>query len=326
MRVFITDTTLREGIQSPSLEMSYSQREELFYLLASVGIEEIEAGVPAHSEEEKEFLKRLTKSIFSEKIIVWNRANFMDLEASLQCGVKKVEIAFPISDIMIEKKLRKSKNFLVGLASELISYAKANNLYVSAGLEDASRSDADFLYKFVKSIKEIGTDRIRISDTVGILNPIQTKKLIENFSDFVDVEVHFHNDFGMATANAIVAALSGAKYINATLLGLGERCGITPLEEITYYLEIIQNIKTGINIKKLHEILKHFINIAKININPNKPLIGNNALTNKSSIHIDGLSKSKDTYLPFDPKILDEEAKFVFGKYSKAEIYKNRYK
>ncbi|MFN3813319.1 MAG: homocitrate synthase [Aquificaceae bacterium] len=317
MNIFITDTTLREGIQSASLELSYQQRKDIFFLLASAGVEEIEAGVPAHSEEERKYINELARSQYAEKLIVWNRANKKDLELAIQCNVKKVEIAFPISNIMIEEKLRRTKEYVISLAKELLPYVKAHGLYVSVGLEDVSRADKNFVFKFVDHIKELGADRIRLSDTIGLLNPIQVVELVRKLSSIIDVEVHFHNDFGMATANSIVAAFSGAKYINTSLLGLGERCGIAPIEEVVFYLEVIQKIHTGIDIKELYQVIKHVINIKGLELEPNKPLVGKNAFTSKSSIHIDGLLKSKRTYLPFDPEILGVQATLSYGTYSR---------
>ncbi|MEZ0361572.1 MAG: homocitrate synthase [Hydrogenobacter sp.] len=316
MRIFITDTTLREGMQSANIELSYKQRRELFFLLAQAGIHEIEVGVPAHSEEERSYIKELVNSKFGDKVIAWNRANIKDLEKSLECGAKRVEIAFPSSDIMIEKKFGKTRDYVLGLAEEIIPFIKSKGLYISVGLEDVSRADTGFVLRFVDYVKRDGADRVRLSDTVGILNPLQTIYLVRAVSPLSDVEVHFHNDFGMATANSITAVFAGAKYINASLLGLGERCGITPLEEVVFYLELIQGIDTGIKADILYQIIKNFIKLCNIDVNPNKPLLGKNAFTNKSSIHIDGLKKAKDTYLPFDPSLIGEEATVSLGLYS----------
>lgn len=317
MNVFITDTTLREGLQSASLELSYEKRKELFFLLASVGIHELEVGVPAHSEEEKDYIKELVNTQYADKVIVWNRANMRDIEASLACGVKKLEIAVPTSDIMIKEKLKKDREYILKLVKEILSYVKSKKLYVSIGFEDVSRADINFILKLLDIIKREGADRVRLSDTVGVLNPLQVSQLVRMASSFLDVEVHFHNDFGMATANSITAFLSGAKYINASLLGLGERCGITPTEEVVSYLNLILNVDTGINVKELYNIIKSFVNLTNIHIPENKPLIGKNAFVNKSSIHIDGLTKSIRTYLPFNPEVIGAEATITFGMYSK---------
>lgn len=316
MRVFITDTTLREGMQSASLELTYEKRKELFFLMSSTGIHELEVGVPAHSEEERDYIKYLARSQHGDKVIVWNRANIRDVEASLECSVKKLEIAIPVSDIMIKEKLNKDRDYIVRLLKEIIPYVKSKKLYLSVGFEDVSRAYREFVIKLLECIREEGADRVRLSDTVGVLNPLQTNELVKTASSFLDVEVHFHNDFGMATANSITAFLSGAKYINASLLGLGERCGITPLEEVVFYLQLIQGVHTGINVKRLYEIVNYFIDMTNIHLAPNKPLIGKNAFTNKSSIHIDGLTKSKRTYLPFDPEVVGSKAALAFGLYS----------
>lgn len=316
MKIFITDTTLREGIQSKNLELSFDEKKVLFFLLASAGIEEIEAGVPAHSKEEREYIRSLVETQFGNKVIAWNRANIKDVELSLYCGVKKVEIAFPISDIMIQDKLRKDRNYILKLAEIVIPYAKERGLYVSVGFEDVSRAEESFVYSFAKHVKDLGADRVRLSDTVGVLNPLQTQILIKNISSIIDVEVHFHNDFGMATANSVTASLCGAKFINTSLLGLGERCGITPTEHVVFYLELIKGIDTGVNIKSLYDIIQYLVEKKGLQVDFNKPIVGENAFVSKSSIHIDGLLKSKRTYIPFDPDIIGRNVEFVFGEYS----------
>jgi len=317
MRVFITDTTLREGVQSKELELSYEEKRCLFYLIASAGVEEIEVGIPAHSEEERAFIKELVKGRFGDRVIAWNRANPKDLELSIHCGVKRVEIAFPISDIMLREKLKKDRHYILELAKDLIPYCKSIGLYTSVGLEDASRAEEVFVYDFVLHVKSLGADRVRLSDTVGVLNPIQTQRLVKNISSMIDVEVHLHNDFGMATANAVVASLGGARFINTSLLGLGERCGITPTEEVVFYLDIIQGIETGVDLKKIYQAIEYLIETKGLRVHPNKPIVGRNAFVNKSSIHINGLLKSKRTYLPFNPEIIGRKMSFAFGKYSK---------
>lgn len=317
MRVFITDTTLREGIQSASLELSYEKREELFYLIASTGVHELEVGVPAHSEEEREYIKRLVRSPYGDRVIVWNRANPGDVERSLECGVRRVEIAFPVSDIMLREKLRKDRQYIWGLASDILPCVKSGGVYLSVGFEDASRAEGRFLYSFAQHVKALGADRIRLSDTVGLFNPLRVRSLVRKVSSIIDVEVHFHNDFGMATANSITAVLSGARYVNTSLLGLGERCGIAPMEEVVFYLQIVQGVETGVDLRRLYEVLCGFVRETGLGVHPDKPILGRNAFLSKSSIHIDGLLKSGRTYLPFNPELIGRKAGFVCGEYSK---------
>lgn len=316
MKVFITDTTLREGIQSPSLELSFEERKELFFKIAATGVYEIEAGVPAHSQEERDYIKELVSSPYGDRVIVWNRASVKDILHSLDCNAKKLEIAFPVSDIMIEKKLRKDRDYILALARDIVEFTKRNGCFVSIGMEDVSRADFKFVMKFVEKVRCHGADRVRLSDTVGVLNPVKVAKITRKISSLIDVEVHFHNDFGMATANAVTAANFGAKYINTTLLGLGERCGITPAEEIVLYLKMFDDFEVSVDVDKLVGLIDWLVDKYKIEINPNKPLIGKNAFTSKSSIHIDGLKKSRQTYLPFDPQVLGRKEEFIYGEYS----------
>ncbi|GAB6078880.1 LeuA family protein [Hydrogenobaculum acidophilum] len=317
--VFITDTTLREGLQSAIGEMTIGQRKDLFYDILNLNVKEIEVGVPAHSKEERGFIKSLIDEGCQDKIIAWNRANIKDINYSLQCNVKLVEVSFPISDIMIYKKLGKDRKYIFDIAKNIIPFCKEKGLYISCGLEDATRADFSFLEEFVHLVKNLGADRIRYSDTLGIANPMKVYKDINILSKILPVEVHLHNDFGMATANAVSAMMAGASYINTTILGLGERVGITPLEEISLYAEFVLGYKTNINVSNITILVKKLTNMLNINIPPNKPIYGANAFTNKSSIHIKAQQKSKDIYLPFDPNIIGLSEEFCFGYFSKAK-------
>lgn len=317
--VFITDTTLREGLQSAIGEMTIEQRKDLFYDILNLNVKEIELGVPAHSKEERQFIKSLIDEGYQDKIIVWNRANIRDIEYSLECGAKLLEVSFPMSDIMIYKKLGKDRKYIFDIAKNIIFFCKEKGVYVSCGLEDATRADFSFLEEFVHLLKALGANRIRYSDTLGIGNPIKVYEDISILSKILPVEVHLHNDFGMATANAVSAIMAGATYINTTILGLGERVGITPLEEVSLYAEFVLGYKTNINVSNITILVKKLTNMLNIDIHPNKPIYGANAFINKSSIHIKAQQKSKDIYLPFDPTTIGLSEQFCFGYFSKAK-------
>ena len=233
-QLVICDTTLRDGEQAAGIVFANLEKMRIAKLLDEIGVQQIEAGIPAMGGDEKTAVKNIAHLGLDASILGWNRANPADIAHSIDCDVDSVAISMSSSDIHIEHKLMKTREWVIEKLVESIEYAKAHGLYVSANAEDASRADRDFIITFAKAAKEAGADRFRYCDTLGILEPRHTydeiKRIIEEAK--IDVEMHTHNDFGMATANALAGVQAGAKVVSTTVLGIGERTGNTPMEEI----------------------------------------------------------------------------------------------
>ncbi|NLM05080.1 MAG: homoaconitate hydratase, partial [Clostridiales bacterium] len=238
-RIRLLDTTLRDGEQTAGVVFAKEEKVTIAKMLDELGVDQIEAGIPIMGDDEKEVIKKIVKSNLNASIMAWNRAVIKDVQASLDCGVDAVAISISTSDIHILHKLNATREWVIEQMVKTTEYAKSQGLYVSVNAEDASRSEREFLVDFFTAAKNAGADRIRFCDTVGILNPISTYEIITYLKEKVDIdiEMHTHDDLGMATANAIAGALAGANYIGATVNGLGERAGNASLEEIILSLK-----------------------------------------------------------------------------------------
>ena len=224
---YIVDTTLRDGEQSPGIALGIDDKIKIAGLLDELGVYEIEAGVPIISEVEEEGIRRIIEQKKRAKISVWSRMNSNDVKRSIACKPDIIHIGTPVSYIQIYSKLKKNKGWVLKNILECVETAKSHNIAVTVGLEDASRSDIGFLLSMVKELQRVGVDMIRIADTVGVLTPNRTKEMVETLKAHMDIkiEMHVHNDLGMAVANSIVGAKAGADYIDCTLFGIGERTG-----------------------------------------------------------------------------------------------------
>lgn len=223
----IVDTTLRDGEQSPGIALGIEDKIKIARLLDDLGVYEIEAGVPVISKAEEEGICRIIENKRNAKISVWSRMNLYDVKRSLVCKPDIIHIGTPVSYVQIYSKLKKNKGWVVRSVLECVELAKNNNTAVTIGLEDASRSDIGFLLNMIKELQSAGVDMVRIADTVGILTPGRTKEIVKTIREYTDIkiEMHIHNDLGMAVANSIVGAKAGADFIDCTLFGIGERSG-----------------------------------------------------------------------------------------------------
>ncbi|HWT77019.1 MAG TPA: homocitrate synthase [Mobilitalea sp.] len=224
---YIVDTTLRDGEQSPGIALRAEDKVKIAQLLDEIGVYEIEAGTPVLSEAEEESIRLIIEKKHSAKISVWSRMNVGDVKRSIACKPDIIHIGTPVSYVQIYSKLKKNKTWVIKNVLECVEAAKSENVDVTVGLEDASRSDIGFMLSLIKELKNAGVSTIRVADTVGALTPNRAKELIETIKSNSDmkIEMHVHNDLGMAVANSIIGAKAGADYIDCTLFGIGERTG-----------------------------------------------------------------------------------------------------
>ncbi len=238
---YIVDTTLRDGEQSPGIALSIEDKIKIASLLDDLGVHEIEAGIPVISGAEEEGITRIIENKKNAKISVWSRMNASDVKRSIICKPDIIHIGTPVSYIQIYSKLKKNKSWVIKNILECVDIAKSGNVNVTVGLEDASRSDMGFLLSIIKELGNAGVNTIRIADTVGVLTPKRTKELVEAMkaSSDIGIEMHVHNDLGMAVANSIIGAKAGAEMVDCTLLGIGERTGNCNLYDFVHACESI---------------------------------------------------------------------------------------
>ena len=316
--IIINDTTLRDGEQAPGVAFTIEEKVNIAVMLDSIGVHEIEAGVPAMGDIEKSAIKNILDKNLKARITGWNRAIIKDIKESIDCGLDSISISLPVSDIHIKHKLNKTRQWIIEQIKKAIDYAKTHNLFVIASAEDASRADFEFLLEYIKTVKDQGADRFKFCDTVGILEPFKFYDIIKNILENVkiDIEVHTHNDFGLATANALAGLYAGASVADTTVIGIGERAGNAALEEIVMALKFLYNADPKINIKKLTEICNFVSKASKRKISQGKPIIGKGCFLHESGIHQNGIIKNHINYEPFDPCLIGQKSSITIGKHS----------
>lgn len=316
--MLINDTTLRDGEQAPYVAFNIKEKLEIATLLYEAGANELEVGIPAMGRKEQEDLKEILALNLPLQIMSWNRATLQDLEASMNCGLKAVDLSIPVSDILIDVKFGGDKERLLRQLETVVLEAKKENLFVCIGGEDSSRANLGFLEEVMNLGKSLGVNRFRYCDTVGILTPHKTYENIKNLSNLnlLDIEMHTHNDFGMATANTIAGFEAGAYSANTTVIGLGERAGNASFEQVLMSLSRLFKKQNHINTQALKSLI-HTVSLASNKrLDSSLPIVGKNIFSHESGIHVNGMMKSQSAYEPFEPKEVGLKRYFPIGKHS----------
>ncbi|MEK7849587.1 MAG: homocitrate synthase [Candidatus Omnitrophota bacterium] len=324
----IVDTTLRDGEQTAGVVFSNEEKRQIANLLDEAGVYQIEAGVPAMKGDEKQAIKDVVKDNHRASILGWCRAVTDDITDAIDCGLDAVCVSIPVSDVHIEKKLKKNRAWVHETVARAINFAKSHGLYVSCNAEDASRTHMDDLITFVRIAKNAGADRLRFCDTVGILGPSQTAAKIATLLQEVDIpiEIHAHNDFGMATANSITGFMAGAEFISVTVNGLGERAGNAALEEVVMALKYVENYPISFDFSKLKALSELVAKASGREVPLSKPIVGKNIFTHEAGIQVDGLVKDSKTYEVFHPSEIGGERQILIGKHSGKSAIRMKFK
>ncbi|MEA4977246.1 MAG: homocitrate synthase [Methanomassiliicoccaceae archaeon] len=317
-RLNVCDTTLRDGEQTAGIVFSNLEKYKIAQMLDRAGVQQIEAGIPTMGTDEKMAVKHIAHMGLNASILGWNRADINDINTSIDCGVDSVAISMSASDIHIDHKLKKSRQWVLEKIYEAVSYAKGHGFYISCNGEDSSRADIDFLVEFVKTAKEAGADRFRYCDTIGREQPFSTYERIKRIisETGMDVEMHMHDDFGMATANCLAGIHAGARFASTTVMGIGERSGNSPLEEVVMASKHLFGIDSGIDTKQLRDLSLFVSRAAGRSIEVSKPFLGSNCFAHEAGIHADGIIKDAINYEPYNPEEVGLERKLVIGKHS----------
>ncbi|MFB3896599.1 MAG: homocitrate synthase [bacterium] len=323
----IVDTTLRDGEQTAGIVFRLDEKVQIAKLLDKAGVKQIEAGLPAMGGEEMEAVKAIAKLGLRTSILAWNRVVIPDIDASIACGVDAVAISVPTSDIHIEHKLHKDRNWVLENLGRTIDYAKSHGLYVSANAEDASRTEMDFLVQVAETARDAGADRFRFCDTIGMLDPFETYRRIRIILDVVGlpVEIHAHNEFGMATANTIAGVRAGATYVGVTVNGLGERAGNAPLEEVVMALKYVEKIDIKFELSMLHELCEYVAKVSGRDIWDSKPIVGKKIFHYEAAHTSDGVLKEPSTYEAFSPSEIGAVRQMRIGKHSGSHAVKSKF-
>ena len=319
MEPYIIDTTLRDGEQAPGVIFCIKEKLKIAKFLQKIGVNELEVGTPAMGENEIQDIKIISEKYQKIRISTWCRALRNDLDLAIKTGVRAVNISFPVSHILLSS-MNKDQKWIFSHMPDLLNYANDHFEYVSVGAQDASRADISFLLDFISDCENFHVHRVRIADTIGIMNPVSVNDLIKqirfNFAE-ITLEFHAHNDFGMATANALVALSSGANAISVTVNGLGERAGNAALEEVIMALKHSFHVDSKYNTALLTDLSNYVANAAHRKIDPAKPIVGDRVLTHETGVHVHSIIKNRKSYQPFFAnEVGRKEDEFLFGKHT----------
>lgn len=329
-RIKIFDTTLRDGEQTPGVNLNVKEKVEIAKQLENLKVDIIEAGFPIASNGDFEGVKAIANAVKNSTVAALCRANKNDIdrawEAIKDAAKPRLHTFIATSDIHLEFKLKMSREEVVARAVEMVKYAKSLCEDIEFSAEDAYRTDKDFLCEIFAKVIEAGATTLNIPDTVGYALPHEFGEFIAYIKkntkgiENVDISVHCHNDLGMAVANSIEGCRNGATQIECAMNGLGERAGNASLEEVAMICATKETLglTTGIETTEIYRTSKLVSGFAGIDVQPNKAIVGSNAFAHESGIHQDGVLKNKETYEIMTPESIGiyQESNIVLGKHS----------
>ncbi len=316
--VKLDDTTLRDGEQTAGVIFNETEKLEIARKLAAVGVEQIEAGIPILSENERKIIKKIVKEKLGPSIMAWSPAMKDKIDLVLETECDSVAISIATSEIHLKHKLKKTQDEVMNMIIPAIEYAKDHGLYVSFNAEDGTRTEYEFLLRFARECKAAGGDRLRLCDTVAALNPQAAYYLTSNLikDAKIPIEIHAHNDYGLAVANSIAACAAGAEYVSTTVNGIGERAGNASLEQMIMGLKMLYNVEKQYTTEYLVDLSKFVEKASGLKMAKNQPIVGENMFRHESGIHTHGIIAFPFTYETFEPELVGNKRVLVIGKMS----------
>jgi len=317
--VTVFDTTLRDGEQTPGIAFTFEQKLEIARQLSAIGVHVIEAGFPASSKAENETVTAIKKLGLEAKICGLARSVKTDVDACLDCDVDMVHVFIPTSDIQRINTINKSREEVLEITDNIIHYIREHTSRCMFSAMDATRTEWDYLIEVFRTAAHAGATIINVPDTVGIISPSGMKTLVTRIAREVDcpIDVHCHNDFGLAVANTIAAVEAGASQVQVTVNGLGERAGNADLAQTVMIMESMYRIKTGIRKERLVETSRLISRFSGIGITPTQPVVGENVFSHESGIHSHGVIKNSATFEPgiMTPEMVGHRRRLTLGKH-----------
>jgi 2-isopropylmalate synthase len=340
-KVLIFDTTLRDGEQAPGASMNPKEKLEIAYALERLGVDIIEAGFPVASKGDFDSVRNVAKHIKNSMICGLARSLKKDIDAAADAvkGAKRprIHVFLATSKIHLQYKFKKSPDEILQIAVDAVKYARGKIGNIEFSPEDASRSEKGFLYRVLEAVIKAGATTVNIPDTVGYATPLEYGRLIADIKNNVPnigkavISTHCHDDLGLAVANSLAGVRNGARQVECTINGIGERAGNASMEEIVMALRTRADLfgcKTGINTKEIYRTSKMVSKATGFIVPPNKAIVGANAFRHESGIHQDGILKERSTYEIMSPEDVGVPATggLVLGKHSGRHAFKERLK
>jgi isopropylmalate/homocitrate/citramalate synthase len=318
--VTITDCTLRDGEQQAGIVFSKEDKVMIARKLDEVGIHQIEAGMPMVSQEDYEAVKAIVREKLHAHLYVLSRAIKTDIDMVLSCGVPGVQVSMPSGELQIKYKLKWPEEKIISTAVDIIDYAKAHGLWVNLSPYDTTRANPVFLQRYIETVvKETKVDRIRMVDTVGSARPAAIgylTKQMKKWAGSVPLEIHCHNDFGLAVANSLAALEAGASAVSTTVNGIGERVGNASTEEVAMALLVLYGVDTKLRYEKLTELSQLVQKLSGVKVQPGKPIVGEGAFKHETGISVDGILELPWCGEGYAPELVGQTRKIVLGKKS----------
>ena len=322
----ILDTTLREGEQTPYVNFTIDEKIQIAKMLDQIGVDMIEAGDPSVSPNVATAIQRISALNLKAEIVAHSIAARSGIDKAKACGADRVAIFYATSKIHLDSKLHKTQDQAFDIINEHVKYARGLGLKVRYTPEDATRTDFEFLVRVCNSAIEAGADRISFADTLGIMQPHIFYERVRALRERLlpcKIDLHCHDDYGLALANAMAGIRGGADCIHTTINSMGERTGIPDLAETVVAFHNLEGVEKY-NVELLMEASTYLEKISGFFLAPNKPITGQNAFSHKSGVHTNGILKDPRTYEPFDPAILGRERKIVIDKYTGKRAVQSR--
>jgi len=322
-RVYIWDETFREGIKAPTVYLTYVEQVRLAKLMDEAGVQVINVGFPALSEDEKRTVRRIVNESFSHaKLVASADATKNSITACIECGIKEIVIESPINGLNLQYKLKITKEQGLQRIVDAIDYAKKHGVAVNFTLMDGTRTPLEDIIQAFEVATNAGAIRLAMADSVGFIRPLSMRYLMSHVRDGLTdstrkkaaLSIHCHNDFGLASANTLAAMEEGVSFLHTCIAGFGERAGIAPFEEVVTAAELLYNIDTGIDMGKIYRLAQSAEKAFAMPIQFHKPIIGENIFTHEVEEEVEEMMQQPLVFEPFPPEIVGRETMIFIGR------------